>query len=81
MLPSPIQPNPSAAPVAAAAPAAPVEPAAAPDERRDANDLARAAIERLRANGETSPRAPETARAHEAPRVANALRSRIRLRW
>jgi hypothetical protein len=56
----------------AAAPAAPVETAAAPDERRDANDLARAAIERLRANGEASPRAAETVRAPEAPRVANA---------
>jgi hypothetical protein len=43
----------------------------APEERRDANDLARAAIERLRANGETSPRAPE-ARAPETPKVANA---------
>jgi hypothetical protein len=73
VLPSPIQPvNSSAAPVVAAAPAAPVETAVAPDERRDANDLARAAIERLRANGETSPRAPETARVPEAPKVANA---------
>jgi hypothetical protein len=69
----------SAAPVTAAAPAAPVAVAApveattaAPEERRDANDLARAAIERLRANGETSPRTPEPARAHEAPKVANA---------
>ena len=59
---------------AVAAPAAPVEAAVAPEERRDANDLARAAIERLRANGETSPRAPEPARAHEAPKAANALR-------
>jgi hypothetical protein len=78
ILPSPVQPvnaspaNSSAAPVTAAAPAAPVETVAAPEERRDANDLARAAIERLRANGEASPRAPETARAPEAPRVANA---------
>ena len=79
ILPSPIQPvNSPAAPVVAAAPAAPVvaaapvETAVAPEERRDANDLARAAIERLRANSETSPRAPETARAHEAPRVTNA---------
>jgi hypothetical protein len=73
ILPSPVQAvTSSAAPVAAAAPAAPVETAAVPDERRDANDLARAAIERLRANGETSPRAPETARAHEAPKVASA---------
>jgi hypothetical protein len=77
VLPSPIQPvNSSPAPVAAAAPpappAAPVETSAAPEERRDANDLARAAIERLRANGETSPRSPETVRAPEAPKVAAA---------
>jgi hypothetical protein len=82
ILPSPIQPvnspaapvvaAPPAAPVVAAAPAAPVETAVAPDERRDANDLARAAIERLRANSETPPRAPETARAHEAPKAVNA---------
>jgi hypothetical protein len=73
ILASPVQAvNSPAAPVVAAAPAAPVETAVAPDERRDANDLARAAIERLRANGETSPRAPETARAHETPRAANA---------
>jgi hypothetical protein len=72
--------NSPAAPVVAAAPAtpvvaaAPVETAVAPDERRDANDLARAAIERLRANGEASPRAAETVRAPapEAPRAANA---------
>ena len=51
----------------------PVETAAAPDERRDANDLARAAIERLRANGEASPRAAETARAPEAPKVRCAV--------
>jgi|GEM_PF-348424 len=83
ILPSPIQPVQSsaapvtaaapAAPVAVAAPAAPVEAATvAPEERRDANDLARAAIERLRANGETSPRTPEPARVHEAPKVATA---------
>jgi hypothetical protein len=64
--------NTPAAPVAAVAPAAPVETAVAPDERRDASDLARAAIERLRANGETSPRAPETARAHETPKATAA---------
>jgi hypothetical protein len=72
VLPSPIAVNPSAAPVA---PAAPVETAVvAPDERRDANDLARAAIERLRANGEASPRAAETVRAPapEAPKVVSA---------
>ena len=73
ILASPVQAvNSPAAPVAAVAPAAPVETAVAPDERRDANDLARAAIERLRANGDTSPRVPETARAHETPRAANA---------
>ena len=72
VLPSPIAVNPSAASVAAAAPAAPVETAVAPDERRDANDLARAAIERLRANGEASPRAAETPRASEAPKAATA---------
>jgi hypothetical protein len=79
ILASPVQAvNSPAAPVAATVPAAPVETAAAPDERRDANDLARAAIERLRVNGEASPRAaetvraPEALRASEAPRVANA---------
>ena len=74
ILASPVQPvNSPAASVVAAAPAAPVETAVAPDERRDANELARAAIERLRANGETSsPRSPETVRAPEAPRAANA---------
>jgi hypothetical protein len=78
ILASPVQPvNSPAAPAVAAVPAtpvvaaAPVETAVAPEERRDANDLARAAIERLRANSEASPRAPETARAHEAPKVAN----------
>jgi hypothetical protein len=56
--------------------AAPADAAAAVEDRRDANDLARAAIERLRANGESpkrvqeAPRAPEVARAPDAPRVA-----------
>ena len=61
-------------PVAKSAPAAllPAEANAAPDDRRDANDLARAAIERLR-NAKSSeksaeqPRAPEAARAEEQP--------------
>jgi hypothetical protein len=74
ILASPVQPlNSAAAPVVAAAPAAPVETAAAPDERRDANDLARAAIERLRLNGEASPRAAESVRAPEAPKAAPAV--------
>ena len=54
--------------------AAPAETAVAPEERRDANDLARAAIERLRVNGDGSPRAPGSrpysrrARGPERPR-------------
>ena len=57
-----------AAPLAAPAPT--VEAAVNPDERRDANDLARAAIERLR---EGAPRAPEAVRVPDAtPRVASA---------
>ena len=84
ILPSPIQPvQSSAAPAAlrrsgrGAAPAAPVEAAAAaPDERRDANDLARAAIERLRANGEML-----SARARDGPRPsADEKRPRSRMR-
>jgi hypothetical protein len=79
VLPSLVQPvTPAAAPVAAAPVAAPpVEAAVAPEERRDANDLARAAIERLRGNGETSPRVQETSRQEisrtaDAPRVVTA---------
>jgi hypothetical protein len=74
ILPSLVQPVAAAvAPVATAPnPAPAVEAAVAPEDRRDANDLARAAIERLRVNGDTSPRAPEAARAPEAPRVATA---------
>jgi hypothetical protein len=76
VLPSPVQP---VAPAAVPAPAveAAVAPAAvAPDERRDANDLARAAIERLRNdNAQRTPEpahAPEVARNPEAPRIATA---------
>jgi hypothetical protein len=95
VLPSPVQPSPvqpaavqPAAPVVAAAPnpAPAVEAAVAPEERRDAADLARAAIERLRGTSDSSSRqsqqdaarapetsrAPETARPQEAPRVATA---------
>jgi hypothetical protein len=65
---------PSAPSVIAAAPA----DAAAVEDHRDANDLARAAIERLRSNGETAqrpqpaPRAPEVAHSPEEPRVIAA---------
>jgi hypothetical protein len=66
-------PVPAIAPVASTAnTAAPVEAAVAPEERRDANDLARAAIERLRGNNEGSPRPQEAARVQEVPRVASA---------
>ncbi len=61
-----------AAPVAAAPiPGPPVETAVAPEERRDANDLARAAIERLRSASDGSPRTQEAAGIQEAPRVAS----------
>jgi hypothetical protein len=56
-------PNP-VPPAEAAAPATPVE------EHRDANDLARAAIERLRGlTADTSPHAQEAARAPDAARI------------
>ena len=72
VLPSPVQAvNLPAAPAVAVTPvtAPPVETASVSDERRDANDLARAAIERLRGSGDNSPRAPEVARAPETPRI------------
>jgi len=79
VLPSPVQAvSPPATPAVAAppVPVPPVETASAPDERRDANDLARAAIERLRGTGDNSPRAPETSRIEtsriETPRVVAA---------
>jgi hypothetical protein len=67
-----------AAPSVAAAPnpvppveaATPATPATAVDEHRDANELARAAIERLRGlTADTSPHAPEVARAPDATRI------------
>ncbi len=70
VLPSPVQPiNPAVAPVAVTPnPAPPVEAAVAPEERRDANDLARAAIERLRGSSDNAPRAQQAARTPDAPR-------------
>jgi hypothetical protein len=62
---------------AAAPPTPPVEAAVAPEEKRDANDLARAAIERLRGTNEASPRVqeavrvPEARQAPETPHVAS----------
>lgn len=70
---APATPAVAAAPVVAAPATAPAaEAAAATEEHRDANELARAAIERLRGNGEGSPRPQEAARATEAPRVVSA---------
>jgi hypothetical protein len=65
-----------AAPPQVAAPvsAPPTDAAAIPDERRDANDLARAAIERLRGTNEGPPRAQEAARTPEAPRPTETPR-------
>ena len=58
-------------PAEAAAPATPV------DEHRDANELARAAIERLRGlTADTSPHAPEVARAPDATRIPGMRTSR-----
>jgi hypothetical protein len=71
ILPSPVQPvTPAVAPVAVTPnPAPPVEAAVAPE--RDANDLARAAIERLRGSNDNAPRAQQAARtpAPDAPRA------------
>jgi hypothetical protein len=75
VLPSPVQPSAAAPVTAVPAPAPPVEAAVAPEERRDANDLARAAIERLRGNGESSPRPQEAARTPEAPRTTETSRT------
>jgi hypothetical protein len=78
VLPSLVQPATPAvasAPVVAAPTSAPPVEAAvapAPEERRDANDLARAAIERLRGNGETAPRVQEASRTVDAPHVVTA---------
>ena len=70
-VPAPVQP--AVAPVIAAPNTAPaVEAAIAPEEHRDATDLARAAIERLRGAGEASPRPQEAARVPDTPRVASA---------
>jgi hypothetical protein len=55
-----------------AAPAPTVEATVTPDDHRDANDLARAAIERLRGSNGSSPRVQETVRTPDAPRVVPA---------
>ena len=64
--------QPAISAVAAPNPAPAIEAAVTPEDRRDANDLARAAIERLRGSNGSSPRAQETPRAPEAPRIVAA---------
>ena len=71
VLPSPVQ---AAAPAVATPNAAPpAEAAGAPEERRDASDLARAAIQRLRSN-DNAPRPQEAARTQDAPRASDVAR-------
>jgi len=67
----PVQPSaPAVVPVVAAPPA---EAATAGEDHRDANDLARAAIERLRGVNDNAPRAQEATRAPDSPaRVVSA---------
>jgi hypothetical protein len=81
--PAPAVAAPAAAPVVEANSAAAASPTAATP---DANDLARAAIERLRKSPEKSPegapqetaRAPEVPRVQEAPRVVTTAPSVVR---
>jgi hypothetical protein len=70
LTPAPAQAAAPAVAPAASAPTAPGEAATATEERRDANDLARAAIERLRGTGDGASRPHEAARAPEARTVA-----------
>jgi hypothetical protein len=64
----------SPAPAEAASVPAPAETVSAPDDKRDANDLARAAIERLRGTTEAAPRMQEAVRIPEAPSVPDVAR-------
>jgi hypothetical protein len=57
--------------VAAASIVPPLEASPPQEERRDANDMARAAIERLRRSTEAS-RAPEAPRVQDPPRIVSA---------
>jgi hypothetical protein len=78
-VPAPQPAAPAVVPVVAtpnvvAAPNPLVEAATPAEERRDANDLARAAIERLRGMTDSSPHAQEAARAADTPRIPDAPR-------
>jgi hypothetical protein len=70
VVPAPVAPVIAAPAVVPPNTAPSVEAAVAPEDHRDANDLARAAIERLR--GEGSPRSQEPARVPDPPRIASA---------
>jgi hypothetical protein len=72
-VPAPVQVAAPAAAAAAPSPA-PAETASVPEDKRDANDLARAAIERLRGTNEAAPRVEEAVRIPEAPRVPDVPR-------
>jgi hypothetical protein len=79
-VPAPQPAAPAVVPVVAtpnvvAAPTPPVEAATPAEERRDANDLARAAIERLRGITDSSPRVQEAARAADTPRSPDTPRA------
>jgi len=73
-----LTPTPAPAAAPPSPPTPPVEATVAPEDKRDANDLARAAIERLRGSTEVAPRVQEAVRipeapwAPEAPHVASA---------
>jgi len=77
-VPAPVQPaGPPVLPVVAtpdvAAPnsAPPAEAAIAPEERLNANEIARATLERLRGTNDSPPHAQEAARNPDPPRVAS----------
>jgi hypothetical protein len=72
VVPAPVVPVIAAPAVVPPNPTPPVEAAVAPEDHRDANDLARAAIERLRGAGEGSPRPQEAARVPDVPRIMSA---------
>ena len=68
-------PAPAAQPPATAASVTPAPAQPTPEERRDANDLARAAIERLRTSKEAQPAPQEAAKPAEPTPVQEAARS------
>jgi hypothetical protein len=71
--PQPAAPVPAAV-AAAPNPVSPAEATTPAEERRDANDLARAAIERLRGANDGSQRPQEAARVPDAARIPDAPR-------